>query len=393
MGAAWSSLSWSQADPQQPDSTKPSASSTPSAARNIPSKTPGRAINKVQSGRVTKATASQKTGNPAKMAQTRKSRAKAATPSNGVDDQDAKDASQVSKASDGQQDTKGDDEDATTSSQPAADAGPTTSKPFKGCAIALSGNMVSVGHNMTSMRKLIRDLGGMTPSSITKSTTHIICTSNEIGRRQSDSVDMNIPAIKPEWIVDCEEKKRRLPEADYLWDFSCTVAGQQVTSADVLARAIANGLIISPANDSAPAATSKAPKAGKRARKDSQDAEVKDQDEDEAKPKAKKTKTAAKATKGKAAAKKEPSPAPAAAAPSGEDAEDGDLAEGQFAKKKDMAIPIDEFCPLQGYQVYIDNDSGMIYDASLNQSNASHNNNKFYRDQVSSQSSSRSHLI
>lgn len=316
------------------------------------------------------------------MAQTRKSRAKAATPSNGVDDQDVKDASQVSNASDGQKHTKDDDED--------ADAGPTTSKPFKGCAIALSGNMVSVGHNMTSMRKLIRDLGGMTPSSITKSTTHIICTSNEIGRRQSDSVGMSIPAIKPEWIVDCEEKKRRLPEADYLWDFSCTVAGQQVTSADVLARAIANGLIISPANDNASTATSKAPKAGKRARKDSQDAEVKDQDEDDAKPKAKKLRTASKAAKGKVAVKKEPSPAPAAAAPAAEDAEDGDLAEGQFAKKKDMVIPIDEFCPLQGYQVYVDNDSGMIYDASLNQSNASHNNNKFYRDQVSVQFSCKS---
>jgi poly [ADP-ribose] polymerase len=52
-----------------------------------------------------------------------------------------------------------------------------------------------------------------------------------------------------------------------------------------------------------------------------------------------------------------------------------------IAKSKDINIPIDENCPLIGYTVYIDDD-GLIYDASLNQTNASNNNNKFYRLQV-----------
>jgi poly [ADP-ribose] polymerase len=208
---------------------------------------------------------------------------------------------------------------------------------------------------------------------------------------------MKIPVLKPEWIIDCESKKRRLPEADYIWDFTQTLpTGETVTAADVLAQAISNGLIISPANETATASTTAAPKSGKRARdggNDADDSEVKDEDEEEEKPKTKKTKTAAKAPKGKAAtAKKAATPAPTpptASSAANDEADDGEPAEGQFAKKKDIVIPIDEFCPLQGYQVYVDPDSGMIYDASLNQSNATHNNNKFYRDQVSKNASRR----
>ena len=51
-------------------------------------------------------------------------------------------------------------------------------------------------------------------------------------------------------------------------------------------------------------------------------------------------------------------------------------------KKKALVIPIDEYCPLVNYKVYID-DTGLPLDASLNQTNASNNNNKFYRIQVS----------
>lgn len=55
--------------------------------------------------------------------------------------------------------------------------------------------------------------------------------------------------------------------------------------------------------------------------------------------------------------------------------------EGSVLKSRDMVIPIDEGCPLTGYRVYVDDD-GVVYDASLNQTNASNNNNKFYRVQV-----------
>jgi len=58
------------------------------------------------------------------------------------------------------------------------------------------------------------------------------------------------------------------------------------------------------------------------------------------------------------------------------------VGDGQNAKSKQIAISVDEYCPLSSYQVYIDND-GTIWDASLNQTNAGDNNNKFYKVQVS----------
>ncbi|KAF2636248.1 PARP-domain-containing protein [Massarina eburnea CBS 473.64] len=50
-------------------------------------------------------------------------------------------------------------------------------------------------------------------------------------------------------------------------------------------------------------------------------------------------------------------------------------------KSRNVSIPIDEGCPLQAYRVYVD-DSGLVHDALLNQTNASNNNNKFYRVQL-----------
>lgn len=62
-------------------------------------------------------------------------------------------------------------------------------------------------------------------------------------------------------------------------------------------------------------------------------------------------------------------------------AEDAKVGDGQNAKSKQIAISVDEYCPLSSYQVYIDDD-GTIWDASLNQTNSGANNNKFYKVQV-----------
>lgn len=58
-----------------------------------------------------------------------------------------------------------------------------------------------------------------------------------------------------------------------------------------------------------------------------------------------------------------------------------EVKEAQVAKAG-TNIPLDEGCYMPGYHVYVDPNDGMIYDASLNQTNASGNNNKFYRLQV-----------
>jgi hypothetical protein len=63
-------------------------------------------------------------------------------------------------------------------------------------------------------------------------------------------------------------------------------------------------------------------------------------------------------------------------------AENAKVGDGQNAKSSKIAISVDEYCPLASYQVYIDGNDGTIWDASLNQTNASANNNKFYKVQV-----------
>lgn len=92
----------------------------------------------------------------------------------------------------------------------------------------------------------------------------------------------------------------------------------------------------------------------------------------------------------KRAASPDASPAPtqdASQAKKPKIAENAKVGDGQNAKSKTIAIPIDEYCPLGSYQVYIDSD-GTIWDASLNQTNASANNNKFYKVQVCLQAQS-----
>lgn len=61
---------------------------------------------------------------------------------------------------------------------------------------------------------------------------------------------------------------------------------------------------------------------------------------------------------------------------------DAQVAQSQFATEKTLHIPIDNNCPLTTYRVHVDPVSSIIYDASLNQTNASNNNNKFYKVQV-----------
>ena len=56
---------------------------------------------------------------------------------------------------------------------------------------------------------------------------------------------------------------------------------------------------------------------------------------------------------------------------------------GQKARLRSITIPVDEYCPLNAsHKVHIDDNDGTIFDVLLNQTNASNNNNKFYRIQL-----------
>jgi poly [ADP-ribose] polymerase 2/3/4 len=52
------------------------------------------------------------------------------------------------------------------------------------------------------------------------------------------------------------------------------------------------------------------------------------------------------------------------------------------AKKAAVKVPVDEWCPLGSTHSVYQGDDGTVYDVTLNQTNAGHNNNKFYRIQL-----------
>jgi poly [ADP-ribose] polymerase 2/3/4 len=212
--------------------------------------------------------------------------------------------------------------------------------PLEGCTIALSGNFP--GHSQSALEQdFINTLGATLAKSVNKSTTHLVTTDVDFAKpsakvKQAQANDLHI--VKLAWLEDCLDQATRLSEDDYALGGSGSVPA------------------------SAPAAVN-----GSRKRSA-------DDDESQSQPK----------KKGKAAdtngSQTESNQAVKSTAESKLKTE---VANGQtnIAASSDINIPLDETCPLVHYMIYID-DSGVIYDAALNQTNAGHNNNKFYRIQV-----------
>ena len=128
--------------------------------------------------------------------------------------------------------------------------------------------------------------------------------------------------------------------------------------------------------------TKTAPKKGRgKSKVKEEPAEDEDADDAEA------TKPAPKKGRGKAKVKEEPAEDEQAddVKPKKETkaATTTDFKEAQVAKAGTSHIPLDDGCHLTSYHVYVDPNDQLIYDASLNQTNAGNNNNKFYRVQVS----------
>lgn len=59
-----------------------------------------------------------------------------------------------------------------------------------------------------------------------------------------------------------------------------------------------------------------------------------------------------------------------------------DISNAQFAKTKNLKVFVDEEAQMPSYSVHVDSDTGIIYDAALNQTNAGSNHNKFSKIQL-----------
>ncbi|ODA76069.1 hypothetical protein RJ55_08352 [Drechmeria coniospora] len=233
--------------------------------------------------------------------------------------------------------------------------------PLEGCTVVLSGRFTSLGHTQGTMEALVRTLGGGTAKTMTaQGITHLVCTEQDYENGSSKVAGAraagDLPIVKPDWIFECQRQNKTLATDEFLW----------TTPAPAPVLATASASAASSPEDTATAM------AGKRVSASA----VKDEagDEADAVPPVKRRRAdgcsgRAAAVHGMADAEEEKGAAEM-------------VVEGQFVKKEGFTIPLDEFCSLDSYQVHVDPGSGMIYDASLNQSSTSNNHNKFYRLQI-----------
>ncbi|KAF2964285.1 hypothetical protein GQX73_g9298 [Xylaria multiplex] len=205
--------------------------------------------------------------------------------------------------------------------------------PFTGFSIAISGSIPN--RTQASIETdYIAPLGGVLAKSVSASTTHLVTTETDYQKPSTKvkSAQANgIPIVTFEWLEKCLSQNLHLKEDTYGF------TSQSQPQVDGTAK---------PRNS--------------RKRQASQAAENDNGDSQRPQPKK------GKADDGGKPKEREPK-----------------IAEGQIAKSFDVKIPVDEGAhrELLNYEVYIDDD-GVIYDASLNQTNASNNNNKFYRVQL-----------
>ena len=217
----------------------------------------------------------------------------------------------------------------------ATKAAPAT-LPLDGCSIATSGRFP--GTTQGALQTRITRLGATVDSTVTADTNFLIATEKDYkgeSTKTKAATTHNVPVVTLDWLEETESSNAKADETKYLLSSSAAPAAAASTTAT--------------------ASTSAPPPAqtnGSKKRAASPDAS--------------------------------PPPAPDAAKSSKrKKIEDAKVGEGSVAKKsKTVAVSVDEYCPSSTYHVYIDDD-GMIWDASLNQTNASANNNKFYKVQVS----------
>ncbi|KAL0943272.1 PARP-like domain-containing protein [Colletotrichum truncatum] len=292
---------------------------------------------------------------------------------------------------------------AAAAAAPAAPAAP-AAQPLDGAVIAISGTF---DKKHAEIESLLNSLGASISKSVTKKTTHLITTQEDFDAattKVAAAQNNNLPIVSLEWAQECESKGSKVSEDDFAVG-SQSKSQPKKTSRQKTPVAAPNGSsqngASSQANASQQGASQSQPAAATKAngsrKKRTKDAAQSDNESD-APPEPKKKK-AANGTKGKRVASAAPSDDADAKTDVKKD-DDADiktdvkkeatadsqapkkqpLAEGQVAKTLSISIPLDEGCSIPGV-VYIAPD-GVIYDASLNQTNASNNNNKFYRIQL-----------
>ncbi|OAA41672.1 poly polymerase 2 ADP-ribosyltransferase 2 [Metarhizium rileyi] len=245
-----------------------------------------------------------------------------------------------------------------TRGQRAASASPAT--PFQELRLAFSGKFP--GHSHKDLNKLFTSLGASVTPSVNDRNTHLVCDAKDFLRKAPkvrDAEAAGVSLVRPEWVAEVAKLRMSMDPSNYLWPEE-----QQEQEDNVMPDAV--GGVAKASSKKRPAPVD-SPNGGNNGDEEADDKHV-----------AKKPRGRAARTEGEAGQEV------------GKDVAEEEtietklkeLSKGQFLTKKDVVIPVDEHCPFSTYVVYIEPRSGMIYDASLNQSSTSNNHNKFYRIQI-----------
>ncbi|CAK7203836.1 hypothetical protein SEUCBS139899_006585 [Sporothrix eucalyptigena] len=215
---------------------------------------------------------------------------------------------------------------------PAAPAAP----PLDGLKIALCGNFPKL--SQAALKQHIEKLGATALSGVTPEATHLVVTPENYKKptaKVKTAQAQQIPIVGVQWLLDTVEKDAKQDEASYL--IGAAPAAPAITPAPAAAAPVAAAAPSPP-----PAATN-----GKK--------------------------------RGSAAAPAAaPAPAPAKRQKTAKATKDDKKVAKDTSK---VVVPVDEACPVSNVAVHV-GDDGMVWDASLNQTNSGQNNNKFYRIQV-----------
>lgn len=191
---------------------------------------------------------------------------------------------------------------------------------LSGCYIATSGRFP--GTTQPALRQRISNLGGGIVSKVTSNTNILISSQKDFqtpSTKVAAATAIDIPIVSLDWLEHTESSGAKADEKNFLLKSPAS----HPTSA--------------PDSSSAPVAAN----GKKRAASPSTAQSTLGQDQPASQ--SKKQKTLVKKTEnGKAT-----------------------VGDGGNSKSKKIEVPVDEYCPLFTYQVYIDND-GLIWDDSLN---------------------------
>ncbi|OBT46827.1 hypothetical protein VE00_01944 [Pseudogymnoascus sp. WSF 3629] len=229
-------------------------------------------------------------------------------------------------------------------------------QPLIGCNIALSGTFSAGSHGVIQVQ--LAGLGADLAGSIADDTTHLITNQRDYDKpsvKVKAALEKNVQIINYDWVKECFASNSKVPEKNYLFTSLLVDVPSQPNS--LLKR--------EPSPDISADEDVKPPTKKQKSSND---------------PKTVGKVDAKARTTGKADVKVKTQTKLKTEVKSENEAKSGRITDGQVAKSLDVQIPLDDGCNIS-FDVYI-HDDGIIYDASLNQANATANNNKFYRIQV-----------